>query len=220
MAASVPFYELYPFILPFASGAAEPLVDQFILNTLIDFYGKTLFVQQQIGPYNAVAGASSIPVTLPTGFSVALLRQAWYLNQKLDIATVDTANFRTEQLNNAFTGADTQSATPKTIFQTDPNTFQVDYPPAVASTAAFTFWVALKPNRSCTLFDQIIFDEFAEVIAAGVLSSLLMVPRQEFTETKIAMLKKGEYERGLLLAQIRANKMYARLSDQVVIPLV
>ena len=107
---------------------------------------------------------------------------------------------------------------PQLITQKDERTYTV-YPfPKETSASALTMRVALKPTRASAMIDDVIFEDYAEVIGHGAKFRLMSSPAKPFTSDSGAAASKMFFDKGVNVARQRATRGYVRSDLRVSIP--
>jgi len=75
--------------------------------------------------------------------------------------------------------------------------------------------VALKPTRSATTIDDLIYEEYAETIGHGAITRLALSPNKPYSNAQLAAARNALYTAGLNVARQRAQDGYVRASKQV-----
>jgi hypothetical protein len=101
--------------------------------------------------------------------------------------------------------------------QKNARTFSIYPVPKTTERLAITLRVALKPTRTATQVDDLIFEEYAETIGNGAVARLCLSPKKPYTNPQIAAAKQALYTQGLNVARQRANRGYVRAQEQVVL---
>jgi hypothetical protein len=99
--------------------------------------------------------------------------------------------------------------TPQSITQVTPDKFVILPLPGVDEPYRCRMFVALKPKRSATAMDEVIFDELEEVIMHGTLQHLLVLPNQAWSDRELAAYHAKQY-----VFQISERRARANLGNQ------
>jgi hypothetical protein len=209
------FEDFYPFILPEVLGCPEPVVDQALISTLIDFCDKTLVHQVDHDPITVVRGVIDYELDPPVNQTlVSKIMKVFYKDTPLEAVAPD--DVRVAQIyNKYFEDVQPQEGPPRAYIQKDPRTISIFPYPQETERLALTLRVALKPTRSATQFDDILFEEYAETIGAGAISRLAMQPGKTYSDMKLAGVKNVLYTAGVNVARQRASRGSTRASTHV-----
>jgi len=180
-----PFSDFFPFILPFAPSAPDPLVEQYARQAAIEFCRRTRvwrYVQQI-----TITGIESEIIAAPAQSEIFEIESAHFksasdLNwRKLDRVAYEDIN---PDLMNATV---TELSVPQAISQFGFDT--VTIAPRAAGIVRVVSY--LTPKINAEEVPDFIFDRFPMVIADGALSHILMLPGQPYTNPNLGALKAG-----------------------------
>lgn len=99
-------------------------------------------------------------------------------------------------------------STPRSFAQISPDKFIVLPMPDNAEAYQMRMFVALKPKRSASGMDAVIFDELEDIIVHGALQHLLTLPNQGWSDRELAAYHAKQY-----LAQITERRARANLTN-------
>lgn len=97
---------------------------------------------------------------------------------------------------------------PRSICQLTPDKYLVLPLPDKAKTYRMRMFVALKPKRTATGMDDVIFDELEDVIVHGALQHLLVLPNTNWSDRELASYHARQY-----LAQVSERRARANLGN-------
>jgi hypothetical protein len=200
-------------VLPHVPGCTPEMALLEIKNTVIDFCEKSLILQQDHDPVTAITGIVDYDLEPPSGYLVVKIMNAWYKGVKLDPLSPDQVE--TPSVYNQNSGYLVNRGDPRYILQKDARTFSLYPIPSEDAALAVTMRVALKPTRSATTIDDLIYEEYAETIGAGAVSRLALSPGKPYSNRQLAADKQSLYIAGLNVARDRAQKGYVRSSKHV-----
>lgn len=201
------------YVMPEVPGCTNAMALLAIKNTIIDFCEKSLILQQDHDPVTAVADVVDYDFEPPTGYLVLKIMNAWYKGQKLDPYSPDQVE--TPSVYNQNSGYLVNRGDPRFYLQKDARTFSLYPIPRETVPLSVTMRIAVKPTRSSTSIDDIIFEEYAEIIGHGAVSRLALSPGKPFSNRQLAADKQSLYIAGLNVARDRAQKGYVRASKHV-----
>jgi hypothetical protein len=199
----------YPYVLPDVPGCPEISVDLALRSSLIEFCEKSLILQRDHDPLTVVAGVVDYDFEPPTGNLVVKIMKAWYKTKELQPVAPDEID-KSELYNRTFEGASTDGAEPKYILQKDERTFSLFPIPKDNAANALTMRVAYKPTRTTTTVDDVLFEDYAEVIAHGAKARLFMSPGKTYTNPQLAVAAMDQFGRGVNTARQRAVRGHVR----------
>jgi hypothetical protein len=96
-------------------------------------------------------------------------------------------------------------STPQSITQVSPDKYIILPLPGADEVYQCRMFLALKPKRSATGMDEVIFDELEEVIMHGTLQHLLVLPQQAWSDRELAAYHAKQYAFQIAERRARAN---------------
>lgn len=196
-------------------GASEPLALQAIREICIRFAEQTLILNQTLDAMSVSAGVATYDLDAGTGQSVQLITHAWYDRDRLEVVTPDSLGARVEMFNNRFPGADTGTGRPSALIQNVDQTFTLNRAPTDREHGAITMRASVKPLRTATTCDDLLFNDYAVDIGYGAIAYLMNIPNEPFSNPVLAMNFEARYEAARHQTRIRANKALGRVNVQV-----
>ena len=115
-----------------------------------------------------------------------------------------------EIYNTAFSGANTSKSDPVYYLQKEERIVSVYPIPSTTVASGFTIRVAYKPSRSATTVDDVLFEDYAEIIGYGAKYRLFLSPGKPYSSLDAATTHKGLYTEGLNVAIQRASRGHVR----------
>lgn len=215
----VPIASFYPHVMPFATGASEMLVEQYLISAAIDFCSHSLIVQADLDPLTLIPGIVEYDLDQPPQQKIHMLMRAYHGNREIEIVTADMAAGNPAHYGNWFyAGATVPTGTPNQLFQKNEKTVMVNRAPSDLEPIILTLAAALKPSRKATQLADILFDDYADALALGAASRLLMLPGQAFSSPQLAAVYAAQYAQERAKAQLRASTSFGRSTHSVRIP--
>ena len=163
----------YPRILPYLPGCSEPMVDQVLLNSAIEFAEASLTIRQNLDQFNTVIGLSSYDLDPPTS--------------QHDINRVMGVTVNSKELNAGLfevirNDLPTANAIPRGFYtdRTD-NTFTLRLSPPPDKVYPVVVAVTLRPARGATQLDDDLYNIWIDPIVAGAVARAMQIPDQPFT---------------------------------------
>lgn len=208
-------YEAFlPYVMPEVIGAPEPVVIQAIRNAAIEFCEKSLVLQRDHDPVTVIANVVDYDLEPPTGYLVAKVMKAWLDNIKLDPVAPDFVA-DAGVYNRLYSSYSAGPSTPRAYVQKDPRSISL-WPVADKKYAnGLTMRVALKPTRASTTIEDEMFEDYAEVIASGAISRLMMSVDKPYTNAQGAVNHRGAFMAGINTARSRALHGHSRANLSV-----
>jgi hypothetical protein len=201
------------YVLPHVPGCTNEMALLEIKNTIIDFCEKSLILQVDHDPLTAISGTMDYDFEPPRDYLVTKIMKLWYKGQELDAESPDEIN--TPSIYNQSSGHTVNRGDPRFYIQKDARSFTVYPVPSETTRLSLTMRVALKPTRSAQTIDDLIFEEYAEIIGHGAITRLALSPGKPYTNPQLATARFGLYAAGLNVARDRAQKGYVRQSKHV-----
>jgi len=201
-------------VMPEVPGCTIEIATHAIKNSCIEFCEKSLIIQRDHDPVTVVAGIVDYDFEPPTGMLVTRIMKAWHKTLVLTPLAPDDVEFA-EVYNRLFNGANVDRKDPQYILQKDERTFSLYGIPATTVANGLTMRVALKPSRSATTVDDVLYEDYAEVIAAGAKARLMMSAGKPYTNPQIAAVQLDMFRQGTNVARQRATRGYVRSSTGV-----
>lgn len=205
--------DFLPYVLPDVPGCAEIVAVQHIRNAVIDFCEKTLIVQVDLDPVTLIAGQADYDLEPPTNRLVTKVISMFYRNRVLSPTSpdeIETATFYNASAINADSASD-----PVKWMQKDATTFSVFPIPKDRENNAITIRAAIKPTRSSTSCEDIVFEDYAEYIASSAKARLMMTPNKAYTNPSLVTTHNQFYLQGVNVARQRASRGYTRANLRV-----
>lgn len=201
---AVAYTSFFPHVIPEAQGVAEIIAINAIRNACIEFCEKSLILTRDHTPVTIQKGEVDYDFDPPTGYLVTKVMKAWLDNTPLDPMSPDAIK-KASVYNRDFASYQDESSTPTAYLQKDERTVSL-WPPADKEYSnGLTMRVALKPTRAGDSVEDVLFEDYAEVIASGALSRLMMSVGKPYTNEKMAAVHRGFFEKGINLARQRAT---------------
>lgn len=201
------------YVLPHVPGCTPEMAMLEIKNTLIDFCEKSLILEQDADPVTVINGIMDYDLEPPKDYVVLKIMKAWYKGQLLDPYSGD--QIETPSVYNQNSGYLVNRGDPRFYRQKDARTFSIYPIPAETARLALTMRVVVKPARSSTTIEDVIFEDYAEIIGHGAVSRLALSPGKPYSNRQLAADKQSLYIAGLNVARDRAQKGYVRASKHV-----
>ena len=201
------------YVLPHVPGCTNEMALLEIKSTIIEFCEKSLILQTDHDPVTAVSGTIDYDLEPPKDRLVVRVMKAWYKGQELEEMAPDDID--TPSVYNQNSGYHVHRADPLQFFQKDARTFSVYPIPNETVRQSITLRVALKPTRSATTIDDLIYEEYAETIGSGAISRLALSPGKPYSNPQLANAHHALFHAGLNVARDRAQNGYVRASRHV-----
>lgn len=198
------YSDFFPLVIPYAPDCTEPLAEEQIKNATIEFYARTAFAKQTCPLVPVSAGTSTVTLTLPTDHTIEKIFSAYYDDWPLITGSEDAVARRYGYNWRIAVG------TPRFILNEGEETCTLVPQPQAASQKGVLVRVTLRPTRDSTTCKDVIYERYAEHIAAGALAKLYAIPGQSWTAPGMITAKLAKFEEGISLAKQDAGRGVSR----------
>jgi len=195
-------------VMPHVPGCQVNVAVNAIRNTVIEFCEKTLILQRDHDPVTVTQSLPDYDLDPPAGYLVTKIMKAWYKNIPLVPAAPDEIG--TVSVYNPLAPEAEGPGQPRWILQKDERTFSLLPVPDESVANAITMRVALKPTRASSSVEDVIFEDYVEVIGHGACARLLSMPAKPWTSPQMAGVSKMLFDQGVNQARQRANRGHVR----------
>lgn len=208
------YEDFLDYVMPHVPGCTKEMAVLEIRNTTIEFCERTLILQRDHDPLSVVANQQDYDFEPPQGYLVHKVMKAFYKTRELTPLTPD-------QLTDVFAYRDSvagENATktePYRIYQKDERTFSLHPWPSETVENALTMRVALKPTRTSSNIEDVIFEDWLDAIAAGALVRLHLSPAKPYTLPNAAALNQQTYLAKTNEARQKAIRGHVRGNQQI-----
>jgi hypothetical protein len=201
-------------ILPHTPACPDITAKEALLDTAIAFCEKTLLVQQTLSPIDTVDGTLEYELMAPKQQAVVLPIGVWFKTRYLEAvpahAIRDVQAFTTQ-----ISGTAATEGSPTQYFWTAPNLIGLYPIPDTSEAATLTVRAALKPIRTATQLEDVLYEDWIDTLTHGTLSRLHMMKDQPWASADRALLHAREYRNGLQRARIEQSMGRVRTSVSV-----
>ena len=213
------YEDFYDEVLPYLPGCTPALAKVAIKNAVIDFCEGSLIIQRDHDPVTVVEGIIDYDFEPPSGYLVTKILRAWYKGNELTPKAPDELPAALIY-NSRYPGAVITKQDPNIITQKDERTYTIYPYPMETAASSLTMRVALKPTRASSTVEDVIYEDYAEVIGHGAKYRLMSAPQKPFTSPDGAVASKTFFDEGVNTARQRAVRGYVRSDLRVAIPRV
>lgn len=190
-------------------GCAEISALLAIKDTCIEFCEKSLILVRDHDPITVAKGEVDYDLEAPTDMVVVKVMKAWMESKPIDPLYPDVVT-DASVYNRLFSSFQAAPSLPQRYLQKSERTITVWPLPDKAYPNGLTLRVALKPTRSSTSVDDVIYEDYADVIAAGALSRLLRSNSKPYTDLRLAEDRRREFMAGVNVARQRSGHGHTR----------
>lgn len=168
-----PLSAFYPRILPYLPGCPEPLVDQVLLNSAIEFAENSLTLRQNLDSFRTVVGKVEYDLDPPT--------KNHDINRVMGV-TLNGKELRPGMFEAIRNDLPTATAIPRGFYtdRTD-NTFTLRLSPPPDKVYPVIVSVTLRPSRTATQLDDDMYNIWIDPIVSGAIARAMEIPDQPFT---------------------------------------
>ena len=202
-----PLSAFYPRILPYLPGCSEPMVDQVLINSAIEFAQSSLTIRQNLDTFNTVVGQIEYDLDPPT--------------TQHDINRVMSVNVGGKELVAGLAEVirndlPTANSIPRGFYtnRTD-NTFTLRLSPPPDKVYPVIVGVTLRPTRNATQLDDDMYNIWIDPIVSGAIARAMMIPDQPFTNPAQAQELLASASRQTVTSRIESNFGLTRGSMRV-----
>lgn len=167
-----------PLVLPYVTTCPDVTAEQYVRRAAIEFC-------EAVRPWRYVdtlttTGANPEPIGIPAQSEIHQIEEAWFEDSKLDrLSYVDGSQLAGEG-----------EGVPSAIYQDGPDAIWLS-PSAVGPLRLSLF---LKPSATATTLPDFFMAQYAQVIADGALSRILMLPEQPFSNPALGSRFAASFE--------------------------
>jgi hypothetical protein len=201
---SASYEDFFPNILTEVPGAAEVVVVNAVRNACIEFCEKSLVLQRDHDPVTLKSGVVDYDLDPPKGYIVVKVMKAWLEDNQLTPLAPDFVR-EASVYNRLFTSYQDKSSTPQFYLQKDERSVSVWSPPDKDYVNGLTMRVALKPSRASEGIESVILEDYAETIASGALSRLMISVGKPYSNEKMAAVHRTLFQQGINVARQRGT---------------
>lgn len=201
----IPLSAFFPRLLPSVIGCPEPLAQQALLDSAIEFCDRSLAVTTTLDAVTLREGLASFETETPTDTTIAQVLNLWFDGRQIHPAPYMEA-----------TDVATSTGEPRYFYGEDiDETFNITLLPAPNRTVRSGVIVraALKPTRSATTVHNVLFERYAQAIVDGAQAILLAIPDQPFSDEAKAQVMAVKARSGANHA--RTDAMHGRVQSSM-----
>jgi hypothetical protein len=210
-----PYESFFPYILPEVPGAPEPVVLMAIRNSCIEFCERSLILTRDHDPISLIPKVIDYDLDPPISETVIIkVQRAFVEGSPINALAPDHIHIPAIY-NRAYEDYEENPSTPQYYLQKDERSITVWPVPDKRYRNGLTMRVAMKPTRSSESVDDVIFEEYAEVIASGALQRLMSSAGKPYSNIQMAAVNKMMFDRGVNNAKLRMNAGHTRAALSV-----
>jgi len=190
-------------------GCAEISALLAIKDTCIEFCEKSLILVRDHEPITVYQNEVDYDLEAPAGMLVVKVMKAWMENSPIDPMFPDIVR-DASVYNREYSSYQAAASTPRRYLQKSERTISVWPLPDKTYVNGLTLRVALKPSRNSTSVDDVIYEDYADTIAAGALSKLMRSSGKPYTDLRLAEDRRREFMTGVNVARQRSGHGHVR----------
>lgn len=195
------------FVLPHAPTAAEISVTRYLVDSAVEFCSKTGIWREDLPIIQTTALQPNVNLTPLANSQIIEITDVYFDGQHIEAAPPDTLK---QQGDHWF---DKTSSLPRAYFSTKPTVITFVPTPDVVANVRVS--AKLAPTRNAEELPDILLDRYAEIIALGALSRLLLEPSQAYTNPQKAMMCADQFEARLAKVRKEAQEGFTRARFRV-----
>lgn len=195
--SAVPWSNFYPDVILYVERCPYPLLDQHLRNAVIELCSESQRYKFEMPPFDTVAGTPDY--TLEPGDD---METVCIIDAAVDGAPIDPVT--RDELASGIDWTIDSGKPSKYLMVDDDETVRLWKNPDAVYSVALT--LAIKPNNAATGIEQWFADRYRRTIAAGALSTLLLVPKRPWTDLDLAAVFDGKFRDGIRTATAQADK--------------
>lgn len=202
-----PLSAFYPRILPFLPGCSEPMVDQVLVNSAIEFAEASLTLRQNLDPFKTTAGITQYDLDPPT--------KNHEINRIMGV-TLDGKELHPGLFEAIRNDLPTDTAKPRGFYsdRTD-NVFTLKLSPPPDGKYTVVVAVNLRPARGATQLDDDLYNIWIDPIVSGAIARAMQIPDQPFTNFAQAQYLLDSAAKQTVSSRIEGNYGLVRGSMRV-----
>jgi hypothetical protein len=202
-----PLSAFYSRILPYLPGCSEPMVDQVLVASAIEFAETSLVLRQNLDPFNTIIGRTEYDLDPPT--------RDHDVNRVMSVA-VDGKDISAGLAESLRNDLPTAVAMPRGFYtdRTD-NTFVLRLAPPPDKVYSVVVGVVLSPARTARLLDDDLYNSWIDPIVSGAMARAMQIPDQPFTNFAQAQYLLDSAAKKTNQSRIEGNYGFVRGSMRV-----
>lgn len=195
----VPISVFMPRTAPMLLAAPEPLIEQALVDSAIEFCERTLVVQRVLEPVRTRKGVPEYDLDLEQDTTLASVIWVSYAGRKLTNVVQQA-----QENANAYYPADPSAVSTPTQAHVFNDTLRL-YPAPDVDGGELVVRVAVRPVRNARQFPDELYADWVEVVSSGAVARLAVIPGESFTNPELAAAMLGRFEKGVSEAKARAS---------------
>ncbi len=175
-----------------------------IRRVINDFGEKTRFLRTWLPLIDVQAGTAAYSIVPPdTDFQLLRPEEVRFLGTELDPVGIDELNAEIPEWR-------TELGEPRLYTREDDATINLVYVPSTDAAQGLKVKVSYTPDFQASGFDAVLYSRFADGIAAGVKSRLMVMPKKPWSAPEQAVYYDSMYKIEINVARQAADKELSR----------
>lgn len=183
---------------PSVPGCPYPMIVEYIRDSAIRVCERTLAWRYQPALFNLTASVAEYTYSKPANADVHAVFDVLVNSNALQKLTLEQATYQWPEWT-------AQESTPAAICQLTPDKYIILPTPDNQRTYEVLMFLALKPKRTATGMEEVVFNELEDVIIHGTLQQLLVLPNTNWSDRELAAYHAKQYLFHLTERRARAN---------------
>lgn len=182
-----PLEDFFPRILRYATGAAEPAMEDALREAATEFCQRTR-CWREVQTFDTIGDEAEI-VCVPPDAAIFEIDEAWFNDKRLARLAFDAINPQDwPEYRPGVVPPD--GIMPVAVSQVTPETVTV----VPGARGRLRLSLFLKPTPRAQMLPTVLFEQFYSAVADGAAARLLTIPGQPFTDTQRAGLLAASFE--------------------------
>jgi hypothetical protein len=172
--------DFYSRILPKVPGCPDPLVNEAVVDSCVEFCEQSLLIQSTTTPVTVTANQGTYTLSAPASQKIAVTMKVWHGTTELEPAPSAVV----DQVLAYVSGVGTETATPgipRYFYEFSSGVIGLWPVPNATNSNFLTARIATKPLRSATTVVDELYEDWADAICAGAVSRIRQTPGQPFS---------------------------------------
>lgn len=174
-----------------------------VRNACIEFCAMSLAVRFEAAQITTTANVAEYPFVPPTDTQVIQVVQVRWNGYELDPVSVD-------ELDDRYAGDWRTKKERSPLGYTQLGRTSLLLVPVPIDTSTLDMTLAIAPTRAAATVDDVLYNIYADTIAAGAKASLMMRPQTPYTNPQLAAANRQKFLSGVSLAKRSAYKSNTR----------
>ena len=199
-----------PYILPEVLGCPDPMINQALVLSAIDFCRETSAWSEILDPILLVDGQQDYVIAPPADAYTSAIRDVWLGSVKLEAKTMQALQLT---LPNWTTATSTQPS----YYNSAMTRGSIRLYPIPMNTVDLSIVVraAYTPLASATTFPDFLGQEHLDILASGAKSRLMAMPGASWSNPAMAAFYKTEFDNGVIRSKV--NEAHDRVVGSVTV---